>query len=1278
MSSTIETHVGAIAVELRRVLEGACDANGELQSGDLQGRLAEIGVRKNRPAKALDELPHLSPDDRAARRVVEAFLTSRSEAGVARDAAIGEFLRKAAYGWANRLLALRCMEARGLIDEVILQKEVYRGRSLQHHRLSQKAPERCAGEDDGLFAVIIDELERRSPWLPMLLDPRAVDVALRPSVAALKRCVAILSGTEGVRGHAAATDDVFSAPDALGWAYQYWNREEKDRVFAAAKAGAKIGGEDIIPATCIYTPTYMVRFLVQNSLGARWMAMHPESGLCERWPYYVRTAIQTAAVPKKPVRDVTFLDPACGSGHFLLEAFDVFFEMYMAEGSITDPAEVCASILERNLFGIDIDERAIQVAALSLVTKAKEKAQDFVPRQLNLVATNIRLPAGSDHVDAFLTKHPEDAPLKPALLRIFESLAHADELGSLLQIEEPVDQELRRLRDRQVVQEQRAGAATLFGPREDGDWEAWKHGVVERVRAHFLAEAGGNDLLTALFGEAANKGLALLDVLSRRYDIISMNPPYVGFRKLAPAVKKLIEADDLAKQDLYVAFLSRFFSLLAPGGHLAAVSPSSWTTSSRTAALRQKMLDEGAPRIVVALGQRVFDAAPLLYVSLQVVTRGTGSDDRHFTTLRPTPFSREQGLLDAARSGGKRWPLDVIRGLETLPFLPVAPRELLEKARSAPTIGEFFSFADGVWTGSNERDVRESWEVPVGDKGWAPTSGGQGYSRWYAPLMRRVRAAYALDWPPFQQRADALEYARVAGGKLAARATRVPSAAVAGIVTMMPKAGADRLRLPEAAAVFNSRLGTVWLRTLSSGLNFNPGYAGRIPLSQKPPSADLVRAVEQVIAMKQCLSARQMTCDDFRPALFEQGKAEAKVLDRANRFIDAAWEETVRALEVEAVIEDLLKGHFEISDDAWAEVELEMGKPAGALPVTVAEVTSTTTLSDDAEDEDEEEPEARSLPAESDLENLARQFGVHPRRLLSPEGLPSEARSAVDALRGELARAFVADYVSLLVLRLFGHRFPLDGDAPTRAGVEVDEDGIIPLTAGAGEKLLLERVRDELTTEFSPEGAPAAEREIGQMLGKPLERWLETDFFRYHVGRFGKRPVVWQIQTGKYTATRKPTLAVAVYAHRVNPDTLPKIRSQYLGTLRTRLETELRGIETKPGGEQSPRDRERKTALDGSIAELVSFDLQVEALILSGFSCPAIEGDPSPAHASLRRYSPHRDDGVRVNVAPLQRAGLLAAEVLAAKDVMKAITDRATWQTAEATAVAPTIPSGGA
>jgi hypothetical protein len=128
--------------------------------------------------------------------------------------------------------------------------------------------------------------------LPMLFDPDAPGVALRPSAAAIKRCMALLSGTEAVAGREPATADVFKASDALGWAYQYWNTEEKDRVFEKVRTvkGAKIAGADIVPATQLYTEDYMVKFLVQNSLGATWMGMHPESKLCERWEYYVRDA----------------------------------------------------------------------------------------------------------------------------------------------------------------------------------------------------------------------------------------------------------------------------------------------------------------------------------------------------------------------------------------------------------------------------------------------------------------------------------------------------------------------------------------------------------------------------------------------------------------------------------------------------------------------------------------------------------------------------------------------------------------------------------------------------------------------------------------------------------------------------------------------------------------------------------------------------------------------------------------------------------------------------
>jgi len=258
MDTDLKKILKALSLELRHLLEGEYDATGEWHGGDLERCLNALGVWRDRDPLPADELPPLTPADRQAREVVDAYLALRHDADVPRDQAVGEFVRETAYTWANRLLALRCMEARGLIDEVILQKPVYGGRSLEHHRLARRNPELCMGEDDGLFAVLEQAFERQAEYLPLLFDPQAPGVALKPSVAALKRCVALLSGTEAVKGREAATDEIFKAPDALGWAYQYWNTEEKDRVFEKVRTqkGAKIEGADIIPATQLYTEPY--------------------------------------------------------------------------------------------------------------------------------------------------------------------------------------------------------------------------------------------------------------------------------------------------------------------------------------------------------------------------------------------------------------------------------------------------------------------------------------------------------------------------------------------------------------------------------------------------------------------------------------------------------------------------------------------------------------------------------------------------------------------------------------------------------------------------------------------------------------------------------------------------------------------------------------------------------------------------------------------------------------------------------------------------------------
>jgi len=366
--------------------------------------------------------------------------------------------------------------------------------------------------------------------------------------------------------------------------------------------GAKIANSDIIAATQLYTEPYMVKYLVQNSLGALWTAMHPDSELWRSWEYYVPDADRVPS-PARPIEEIAFLDPCAGSGHFLLEAFDLLYAMYLESGQ-TDPDRICDAILTHNLFGIDIDERAIQIAGLALYMRAREKAPEFRPARINLVATNVHGLAGKDHLAAFLKKHPDAAPLAPALRIIFDSLVNAGELGSLLQIEEPVNRELQLLKalhdGRQPGPPEQIGlfpkaakprqTAIPFGDRS---YDQWKQDILDRLNEHFRTEGAAPDFSSRFFGETAEKGLTLFDFLSRRYDVVATNPPYMGSKNMGPVVKHYVESRFVwGKRDLYAAFILRCLELAKPEtGRVAMVTQQSWMFLRSFADLRA--LDAG-------------------------------------------------------------------------------------------------------------------------------------------------------------------------------------------------------------------------------------------------------------------------------------------------------------------------------------------------------------------------------------------------------------------------------------------------------------------------------------------------------------------------------------------------------------------------------------------------------------------------------------------------------------------------------------------------------------
>jgi hypothetical protein len=963
MDPKLKKILRGISLEIRRLLEGHYDDHGKWHAGDLEQRLNQMGLWRDRTAKPIEEL-RLSPEDKAARRLVDGYLKLREEAGVGREAAVSEFVRESAYTWANRLFALRCMEARGIIDEVILQKDAYGGRSLVHNRFGKKKPQACAGADDGLFAVLFEEFSQRAQELPVVFDPKSPAVVLRPSIAALKQAITLLSGSERARGQDAATDEVFAAPDAFGWAYQYWNADEKDRVFEMVRTlkDTKIQGADIIPATQLYTEPYMVKFLVQNSLGALWMGMHPESKLCEHWEYYVKDA-DRAPVRHKPVREITFLDPAQGSGHFHLEAFDLFYAMYAEEAALEGrtlaPREICAAILNQNLYGIDIDGRSLQIATAALWMKAKEQATELEAADLtsfheHLMATNIRLPKGKDHLEFFLHKHPEDAPLRPALELVFRGLEHADELGALLQIDELVDAVFRRLKDEAdktkgtAVQTRLFESTLLQGPLPMSveDYDKWRRDALNRLQAHFELEAQAAAPVQAFFSESAGKCLAFFDVLSRRYDVVAANPPYMGSNNMGPTlrayVKDYVKKDAPgASRDLYGAFLVRGMSLCEPGGVMAFVTLESWCFKKAFSKLREKVVTSQTLESIVFLGRHAFtDADPPGLPVMSLVRNYTPSEGHRIWTLRLTTPRDAEDQARIVRDSAAGTIAQVSRtqqiALSQIPkfgFFTWLPEEILLCLRHNKRVGDLAECLAGLQTGDTPRFVRFIWETNRLAGRWMPFVQGGGIIKWCglerAAVDWRVQGNLIRGYPGSCWRGtqyfkvEGLTYSESARGKLAMRVMRGSGFSQSGS-GVFPRLGVNLMGL---AAVLSSRLSSYSSRFLRPGRAFPVGYLSLIPV----PSDVSALELEAKVAVR--LKALLCQNNVLEYSYLTRGEMASSLIDSMKQTQLSEFAIAACLHSVEGMMEQMSFKLFNFSSDTIDAVIGETGKPAGWFPL---------------------------------------------------------------------------------------------------------------------------------------------------------------------------------------------------------------------------------------------------------------------------------------------------------------------------------------------------------
>ncbi len=581
-----------------------------------------------------EKLPQLAADPEAAAtyRRLARFLDDEVRAGMPRPEAVEKLAREVAFTHLNRLVAFKMMEARRLI-----RGTVDKGTDSNGFKFYLADPEHAAalsryeqGEVDEAYRhFLLWQAGQVARELRVLFDPDSLPSRLFPRPRALNKLIGMLNRPELAL--------LWQADETIGWLYQFFNEREKAEVFDRLyNAKQKLRRQDIPAATQLFTPNWIVRFLVQNTLGRLWVEMHPDTGLLgalvldylvpptddpETDPVSHNLPSATRPLPAiRQVKDITFLDPACGGMHFGLVAFDLLAAMYREElerageegwsavPSLASEADIPAAILEHNIFGIDIDLRAVQLSALALYLKAKSLNPKAQITASNLACADV-LPLNGARLGAFLREARFTRPVYERLIRgLWERLRDVNQVGSLMRLEREMGSLIAEERARVTDTPLFAGLPDEF-EHEAAEAEFWDLISAQIVQAldEFARQQARTGADQTFFTGEAVKGLRLAELMLRDYDVVATNPPYSGKRNLNDLLGAHLDKEyPDAKGDLYAAFIQRCGELVAPGGRLGMITQQSFMFLSSYERLRGWLRERFAVETMAHVGPRAF------------------------------------------------------------------------------------------------------------------------------------------------------------------------------------------------------------------------------------------------------------------------------------------------------------------------------------------------------------------------------------------------------------------------------------------------------------------------------------------------------------------------------------------------------------------------------------------------------------------------------------------------------------------------------------------------
>ena len=566
---------------------------------------------------------------------IVAAIERKRSGGLGQMEAVADYLRDAAFTTLDRFVALKMLEARGLVQQCVSGGEESSG----YAEFAGMAPGLLLLPDGRGFRLYLESLfDELSTEVKVLFDRSDPASVLWPRRAALVELLEVLNARDLV--------SVWGEDETIGWVYQFFN-DPDERKGMRDESQAPRNSRELAVRNQFFTPRYVVQFLVDNTLGRTWLEMHGDgTKLAEVCEYLVRPSDEPiGSRPRKDPRDLRIIDPACGSGHFLLYTFDLLLTIYEEAWALHDDGPTSdltgrslredypvltqlrmaapGLIVEHNLYGVDIDARCAQIAALALWMRAQRAYQDLGIRadtrpriQRTHIVIAEPMPGSSDLAAAFADEL--ERPFQRTLFdRMIEEMRLAGDLGTLLQVERSLGDDISRARQQFLTEQPNLfpdlrpkaehGKLDLYGISDETVFQDTEETIVEAL-GRFAASAGGADARRRLFAGDAAQGVALIDLVRMRFDVVLMNPPF-GAASLA-AKKEFERTYPRTKNDIFAAFVERGIQLLYPGGLLGALTSRTGFFLATFQKWREEILLEDAPPVVFAdLGYGVMDAA---------------------------------------------------------------------------------------------------------------------------------------------------------------------------------------------------------------------------------------------------------------------------------------------------------------------------------------------------------------------------------------------------------------------------------------------------------------------------------------------------------------------------------------------------------------------------------------------------------------------------------------------------------------------------------------------